>query len=198
MFLHKVLLLPLCLARHCYYDSSQSATPAPLPRPTLLRTYVSSQSATPAPLPRPTLLLTYVSSQSATPAPLPRPTLLLLPLCLARHCYSCPSASPDTATPAPLPRPTLLLTYVSATRKHEQCTQTDAIIDVKIENKLIKNEISNLKQRLGECQREKVKDNFCVNDVIDDYEKCKLYTGLTWMQFMCMWNFLGSAKDKLI
>ena len=106
------------------------------------------------------------------------------------------SDSSQSATPAPLPRPTLLLTYVSATQKHEQCTQTDAILDasllaVKIENKLLKNEITNLKQRLDECQREKVNDNFCVNDVIDDDEKCKFYTGL-------MWNFLGSAKDKLI
>ena len=56
----------------------------------------------------------------------------------------------------------------------------------------------NLKQRLDECQREKVKDHFGVNDVTDDDEKCKFYTDLTWMQLMCMWNFLGSCKNKLI
>ena len=146
------------------------------------------------------------------------------------------SNSSQSTTPAPLPRSKRLVTYVSATQKHEQCTQTEAILDpsllavvkienkvlknetqkreqctqteaildpsplavVKIENKVLKNETPNLNQRLEECQREKVTDNFCVNDVTDDDEKCKFYTDLTWMQFMSMWNFLGSCKDKLI
>ena len=114
------------------------------------------------------------------------------------------SNSSQSTTPAPLPRSKRLVTYVFATQKHEQCTQTEAILDpslmavVKIGNKVIKNETPNLKQRLDECQREKVKDHFCMNDVTDDDEKCKFYTDLTWMQLMCMWNFLGSCKDKLI
>ena len=94
------------------------------------------------------------------------------------------SNSSQSTTPAPLPRSKRLVTYVYVTQKPEQCTETDAILDpsllavVKIENKVIKNETPNLKQRLDECQREKVKDHFCVNDVTDDDDKCKFYTDL--------------------
>ena len=39
--------------------------------------------------------------------------------------------------------------------------------------------------------------HFGIHDVKDNDAKCKFYTGLTWDQFVCVRNYLGSAKDKV-
>ncbi|XP_006818135.1 uncharacterized protein LOC102802862 [Saccoglossus kowalevskii] len=41
------------------------------------------------------------------------------------------------------------------------------------------------------------KKHFSVEDVSDDDVKCKFYTGLTWLQLLCLWDFLGRATNKL-
>ena len=115
---------------------------------------------------------------------------------------SATSTCSSSATPPPLPCSMSLPCCVSITQTCDQHTQTDKILDpsllaVKIENVMLKNKITNLKQQLDKCQQDKSRANFGVNDVSNDDAKCKFYTGLTWMQFMCMWNFLGPAKDKL-
>ena len=38
---------------------------------------------------------------------------------------------------------------------------------------------------------------FGVDDVCNNDKKCRFYTGLSWLQFMCLWNFLGPAREKL-
>ena len=68
-------------------------------------------------------------------------------------------------------------------------------IQLKIENMVLKNEIADLK-----CKQNSVlitDKYFRTDDVQDNDKKCKFYTGLTWLQFLCLWNFLGSAREKL-
>ena len=36
-----------------------------------------------------------------------------------------------------------------------------------------------------------------VESVRNNDKKCRFFTGLSWLQFMCLWNFLGPAKEKL-
>lgn len=69
------------------------------------------------------------------------------------------------------------------------------IVKLKLEILLLKNENTLLKsQQNTTCTCEK---NIDVSYVTEDDEKCKFYTGLTWSQFLCLWEFLGPAKNKL-
>ncbi|XP_014670846.1 PREDICTED: uncharacterized protein LOC106811658 [Priapulus caudatus] len=79
-------------------------------------------------------------------------------------------------------------------------TQTEknlnpSYVNVKIENLVLKNELADLKSKIT-SKDEPVKF-FCVDDVKDNDRKCKFYTGLTWLQFLCVWEFLGPAMEKL-
>ena len=114
-----------------------------------------------------------------------------------------PTSSASTIASSPVPIPPCCCECHN--RKPElvtQCTQTDkrcdpSLLAVKIENITLKHEIVNLKQKLETSKDDKAQSNFGANVVRDDDVKCKFYTGLTWLQFMCLWEFLGPAKEKL-
>ncbi|KAK2153699.1 hypothetical protein NP493_2271g00004 [Ridgeia piscesae] len=109
------------------------------------------------------------------------------------------SASID---PAPTPCTVKLPSPATLGHQHTQTTKghDSDIVAVKIKNVILNHEIAKLRQQLAECQEtnEGVPGgHFGIHDVKDNDAKCKFYTGLTWDQFMCVWNYLGSAKDKV-
>ena len=120
--------------------------------------------------------------------------------CPPSTTYSSPSTV-CSATDTPIP-PCYCESSAKKPALVDKHTQTDrscdpSLLAVKIENVTLRNEIVNLKYQLNACRQEKVHSNFGVDSVCDDAAKCKFYTGLTWLQFMCMWDFLGPAKNKL-
>jgi len=64
---------------------------------------------------------------------------------------------------------------------------------LKLENLLLRNENMKLTS-VKKCTERKY---FSTDDVKDNDTKCKFYTGLCWRQFLCLWNFLGPATNKL-
>ena len=111
------------------------------------------------------------------------------------------SASTIASSAAPIP-PCCCECHNRKPELVTQCTQTDkrcdpSLLAVKIENITVKHEIVNLKQQSETSEDDKAQSNFGANVVRDDDVKCKFYTGLTCLQFMCLWELLGPAKEKL-
>lgn len=116
--------------------------------------------------------------------------------CTSSACSA--SVAPDSALmpcPVKLPLPVPVTTCDQQTKTPKNFYPS--LLAVKIENVTLKHEIANLRQQLDECQKENASCNFGVRDVVDDEAKCRFYTGLTWIQFMFVWEFLGPAKDKV-
>ena len=84
----------------------------------------------------------------------------------------------------------------------DQATQSDPdnlVRDLKLQNLLLKRENARLKAALHDrTQPAPPKPSFGVECVRNNDKKCRFYTGLSWLQFMCLWNFLGPAKEKLM
>lgn len=78
-----------------------------------------------------------------------------------------------------------------ACQTHAKC---DEVEKLKLENKLLKKELSKMKRQNAVTQK---KHTFSVDNVKNDDKQFKFYTGLTWLQFMALWNFLGPSRDKL-
>ncbi|XP_006824990.1 uncharacterized protein LOC100378599 [Saccoglossus kowalevskii] len=76
--------------------------------------------------------------------------------------------------------------------------EIDLLIRLRVENTVLKNELTLLKNSDHISPTSVEKRYFSVNDVEGNEAKCKFYTGLTWLQFMSLWNFLGPARDKLL
>ncbi|KAM4716274.1 uncharacterized protein FYW61_018838 [Anableps anableps] len=72
-------------------------------------------------------------------------------------------------------------------------TKYDEVMSLKVENRF-------LKKKLSKCKNQNVATNqkhfFSVDDVKNDDKQFKFYTGLTWLQFMTLWNFLGLPRDE--
>ncbi|XP_002738809.1 uncharacterized protein LOC100367476 [Saccoglossus kowalevskii] len=95
--------------------------------------------------------------------------------------------------------PTNSIGIQSIPEMNDASTQTDRsqdadIVALKIENLCLKNELMDLKSKKNNSSKKK---HFSVEDVSDDDVKCKFYTGLTWLQLLCLWDFLGRATNKL-
>ena len=84
----------------------------------------------------------------------------------------------------------------------DQATQSDPdnlVRDLKLQNLLLKRENARLKAALHDrTPPVPPKPSFGVESVRNNDKKCRFYTGLSWLQFMCLWNFLGPAKEKLM
>lgn len=82
-------------------------------------------------------------------------------------------------------------------KMHKSC-QTDTgcveMMKLKLENMILKSERS-------ECTNYNVapqqKHLFSVDDVKNDDGQFRFYTGLTWPQFMSLWDFLGPTRDNV-
>ena len=72
------------------------------------------------------------------------------------------------------------------------------VLELKLQNIILQRENIKLKSALEE-QHQATQDRptFGVDDVRNSDKKCRFYTGLSWLQFMCLWNFLGPAREKL-
>ena len=81
------------------------------------------------------------------------------------------------------------------------------VLELKLQNIILQRENTKLKSTLEEQQQatqdkeqqQATQDRppFGVDDVRNNDKKCRFYTGLSWLQFMCLWNFLGPAREKL-
>ncbi|XP_035988198.1 uncharacterized protein LOC105923908 isoform X2 [Fundulus heteroclitus] len=73
-------------------------------------------------------------------------------------------------------------------------TKCEEMTRLKVENHILKKKLSNFDLLTATTQQ---KPFFSVDDVKNDDKQFQFYTGLTWIQFMALWNFLGPAKDDL-
>ncbi|KAM4574074.1 uncharacterized protein V3H82_008823 [Fundulus diaphanus] len=82
--------------------------------------------------------------------------------------------------------------------KMDKSCQTDTNLEeamgLKMENQTLKEELS---RRLYQHVAPPQKPPFSVDEVKNDVKQFKFYTGLTWLQFMSLWDFLGPSRDKL-
>ena len=70
----------------------------------------------------------------------------------------------------------------------------DEMVQLKVENIILRNRLAKCKKQNAATQQKQL---FSFNDVRRDDEQFKFYSGLTWLQFMALWNFLGPSKEKL-
>ena len=114
-------------------------------------------------------------------------------LCLLPDASSNPMLSPSSCD---IPPANVMSTQT------DQATQSDPdnlVRDLKLQNLLLKRENARLKAALHDrTQPAPPKPSFGVESVRNNDKKCRFYTGLSWLQFMCLWNFLGPAKEKLM
>ncbi|XP_021163678.2 uncharacterized protein LOC105939306 [Fundulus heteroclitus] len=73
-------------------------------------------------------------------------------------------------------------------------TNLEEAMELKMENQTLKEELS---RRIYEHVAPPQKPPFSVEEVKNDDKQFKFYTGLTWLQFMSLWDFLGPSRDKL-
>lgn len=65
---------------------------------------------------------------------------------------------------------------------------------LKVDNYQLKRKVEDLQ---NEITRKRDEHHFSIESIEDDDEKMNFYTGLTYMQFMCLWRFLGPATRNL-
>ncbi|XP_048747865.2 uncharacterized protein LOC125660063 [Ostrea edulis] len=85
--------------------------------------------------------------------------------------------------------------------KCDKDTQTPSIsmtlkdsLALKVDNYQLKRKVEDLQ---NEITRKRDEHHFSIESIEDDDEKMNFYTGLTYMQFMCLWRFLGPATRNL-
>uniref|UniRef100_A0A8C6SJG8 THAP-type domain-containing protein n=2 Tax=Neogobius melanostomus TaxID=47308 RepID=A0A8C6SJG8_9GOBI len=70
----------------------------------------------------------------------------------------------------------------------------DKVMKLKLEAMILKTE---LYKRQNQNVAPQQKHMFSIDDVKDDDKQFRFYTGLTWLQFMAFWNFLGPSRAEL-
>jgi hypothetical protein len=90
--------------------------------------------------------------------------------------------------------------------------QTSEMVCLRIENKILENKqrllpsseafkINKPKHKIDENTKlvahASYHDSFCVESLKNDDKKFKFYTGLTYVQFSCLWDMLGKSTSKV-
>ena len=72
---------------------------------------------------------------------------------------------------------------------------TKEVLSLKLQNHQLQHQLQ--KTMVNDNDSSRKSDSFCLDDVKDDDKKMQFYTGLTFLQFQCLWRFLGDSVNNL-
>ena len=86
---------------------------------------------------------------------------------------------------------------VEASHKEVQTIYEKEFLNSKIENMILRNKMKTAEEKKDDSNLSTPDTNLSLNSLKDNDSKMKLFTGLTYYQFLALFNFLGESVNDL-